>query len=349
MNKVIAICFTFLLIYSIQVLGQDKTAEAPERFVHATVAFWNLENLYDTLNDPLKDDDEFTKEGVKKWNGYKYKEKLKKLSEIIEKMGDDDGPEILGVSEIENKQVLEDLVATPKLASRRYKIAHFDSPDRRGVDVALIYKANYFKPINAVAVTVKEEGNDDFITRDILVVTGVLSNDTITFMVNHWPSRRGNGSEDKRILAATVARRQVDSLVKINPNAKVILMGDFNDDPNNKSILNVLNGKPEKRITGPTDLFNPMFDLFKNGVGTLAFQDVWSLFDQIIMTQALLKNENGKYFYRVGSANSSVKKEQIQAEGRYRGYPFRTYSGNDFTNGYSDHFPVFIYLVQKVK
>jgi hypothetical protein len=320
-----------------------------EQYVQATVAFWNLENLYDTLNDPLKDDDEFTREGVKKWDSDRYLKKLKNLSEIIEKLGDENGPEILGVCEIENRKVLEDLVSTPELINRRYKIVHFDSPDRRGVDVALIYKSNYFKPLNSLSVTVKEANDQDFITRDILVVTGVLSNDTVTFLVNHWPSRRGNGSEDKRILAAGVARKQVDSLVNLNKDAKIILMGDFNDDPNNNSIMEVLHGKPSKKITLRTDLYNPMFDMFKKGIGTLAYQDSWSLFDQMIMTQALTRNVNGKYFYKEESAGVSVQKSQIQQEGRFQGYPFRTYSGNEFTNGYSDHFPVFIYLIQKVK
>lgn len=320
-----------------------------DRFVNATVGFWNLENLYDTLNDPLKDDDEFTREGVKKWDGYRYKEKLKKLSEVIEKLGDENGPEILGVCEIENRKVLEDLVSMPGLIKGKYQIVHFDSPDRRGVDVALLYKSNYFKPFSSASVTVKEEGNKDFITRDILVVTGILSNDTITFIVNHWPSRRGGGSEDKRILAATVARKQVDSLLSINPGSKIILMGDFNDDPNNKSILTVLRGKPEKRITASSDLLNPMFDMFKDGRGTLAYQDTWSLFDQIIMTQELVNNTNGKYFYKEKSVGVSVQKAQVQQEGRYQGYPLRTFSGNNFTNGYSDHFPVFIYLNQKIK
>ncbi len=326
----------------------QNPADTEERYVQATVAFWNLENLYDTINDPLKDDDEFTRGGAKRWNGNRYKQKLQKLSDIIEKLGDENGPEILGVCEIENRTVLEDLISTPALIGRKYKIVHFDSPDRRGVDVGLIYKSGHFKPLNAVAVPVKEEGNKDFITRDVLVVTGLLNNDTVSFIVNHWPSRRGNGNEDKRVLAATVVRRQVDSLQTINPEAKVILMGDFNDDPVNKSIHQVLSARSRKKIVSGSDLFNPMYDMYKNGVGTIAYQDSWSLFDQIIMTQSLLDNKNSKYYYQDGSSGAYVEKRQIQQEGRYQGYPLRTYSGNNFTNGYSDHFPVYIFLVQKV-
>ena len=320
-----------------------------EHYVLATVAFWNLENLYDTLDDPIKDDNEFTPKGVKKWYGERYKKKLTKLSEIIEKMGDSDGPEIMGFAEIENRDVVEDLISSPLLKNRRYKVVHFDSPDRRGIDVALIYKSNYFNPINAAHVNVADTTDPDFITRDILVVTGVLNNDTVTFMVNHWPSRRGGGKDGKRVLAASVARRQVDSLLALNPRAKIMLMGDFNDDPSDRSVLEVLGAKPEKKIASPSDLYNPMYQLHKNGIGTLAYQDNWNLFDQIIMSQELLKNDNHKYFYKKNSAGSFVKKEQVQREGLYAGYPLRTYSGNNFTNGYSDHFPVYIHLLQKVK
>ncbi len=341
---------SFFFLFSILPLVAQKKQEQPtERYILATVAFWNLENLYDTLNDPHTDDDEFTPEGAKNWYGDRYKKKLSKLSSIIEKMGDEDGPEIMGFSEIENKKVIEDLIATPLLKSRHYDIVHLDSKDRRGIDVALIYKANYFKPLKSGWAAVKDSADSKFITRDILVVTGILNNDTITFMVNHWPSRRGNDSEDKRVLAATVARKQVDSIMNSNSEAKIILMGDFNDAPTDKSIFDVLRGKPEKKITSTADLFNPMYKLYKNGVGTLAYQDSWNLFDQIIMSQALIKNANGKYYYKEESASNFVKKDQVQKEGRYAGYPFRTYSGNNFTNGYSDHFPVFIYLMQKIK
>lgn len=348
-SKIILLSF-FITIFTNSIQAQKNSSDTlSERFVLTTVAFWNIENLYDTLNDPNKNDDEFTPNGAKKWYGERYNKKLEKLSEIIEKMGDEDGPEIMGLCEIENKNVLQDLISTPLLKNRRYGIVHFDSPDRRGVDVALIYKVNYFKPLFSSSIGVRDSSDKKFITRDILVVTGILNNDTVTFMVNHWPSRRGGGSEDKRLLAASVAKKQVDSIVALNPNAKIILMGDFNDDPINKSIQNILGGKTENRITSPKDLYNPMFEMFKKGVGTLAFNDSWNLFDQMIMTQALLKNENKKYFYKDNSAGSYVKKVQIQKEGRYEGYPFRTYSGNNFTNGYSDHFPVYIYLVQKIK
>ena len=348
-NCVLSLLFSFLFYTNFTTAQRNVQDSSPDKYYLASIAFWNIENLYDTLNDPLKDDDEFTPKGAKNWYGERYKKKLGKLSEIISTIGDEDGPEILGVCEVENKKVLEDLISTPLLVNKRYKIVHFDSPDRRGVDVALIYKSNYFKPLSSFSITVKDSSDTNFITRDILIVTGILSNDTITFLVNHWPSRRGGGSEDKRILASTIARSLVDSVLNLNPKAKLILLGDFNDDPTNKSIQTVLRGKPEKSIKSATDLFNPMFELFKKGVGTLAHQDSWSLFDQIIMTQALLNNENEKYFYKENSTGVAVKKEQIQEEGRFQGYPLRTYSGNTFTNGYSDHFPVYIYLVQTIK
>jgi len=340
--------YSYLVIGFCLLFSLSGKAQSEEKFYLSTVAFWNLENLYDTIDDPKKDDNEFLPKGIKKWTGERYLQKIEKLSDIIEKMGDDDGPEILGLCEIENRKVLEDLINTPKLKGRKYGIVHYDSPDRRGVDVALLYKTAYFKLLYSKSITVMDVNDSKFITRDILVVTGILSNDTLTFMVNHWPSRRGGGSEDKRILASTVARNQIDSIVKINPISKIILMGDLNDDPTNKSVLNILKGKSLKKISSEEDLFNPMYDMYKKGLGTLAHQDVWGLFDQIIMTQPLLKNYNGKYFYKENSAGVSIRKEQIQQEGIFKGYPMRTYSGNNFTNGYSDHFPVYIYLVQKL-
>ena len=337
-----------LLFYSISsslCLAQVKE----ERFYQATIAFYNLENLFDTYNDSTIDDEEFLPESEKKWVMDKYKDKLEKLSTVIEKLGDEDGPEILGISEIENRNVVADLIETDKLISRGYGIAHIESPDRRGIDVGLIYKKKFFTPISISAVQVIDTTDLEFKTRNLLVVTGELSNDTITFIVNHWPSRRGGGKDDKRILAAKTARKVIDSLMKANPKSKIILMGDFNDDPTDESIFNHLNAKPEKKLKSPITLFNPMYSIFKNGYGSLSYQGTWNLFDQIIISQPLLHNENSKYFYMANSANIFYKKWLINEDGRNAGTPFRTWAGSTYLGGYSDHLPVYLYLLQKVK
>jgi predicted extracellular nuclease len=350
MMKTPGICLLLLLFFwnsQHPIFGQTEK-KAQDSYIHSTIAFWNLENLYDTLNDPDKNDEEFTPNGAKQWTDERYQEKLLHLAEIIDKMGDSDGPEILGVCEIENRQVLEALIATPLLASKQYGIVHFDSPDRRGVDVGLIYKKNFFQPLHAQSITIRDSTDFGFITRDVLSSTGILYNDTITILVNHWSSRRGSGSESKRILAAQVVRNHIDSIVTLHPERKIIVMGDFNDNPNNKSIQEVLNAKAKKKLTEPAMLYNPMAELYKKGVGSLGYQDFWSLFDQMIVSQALLKNENNKFFYMDNSANVYVQKVQVQQEGRFAGYPLRTYSGNTYTGGYSDHFPVYLYLLQQV-
>lgn len=324
--------------------------EKPEgRYYCATVAFYNLENLFDTINDASKDDEEFLPVSDKHWNTEKYNDKLLKLSTVIEKLGDDDGPEILGVSEVENKNVLMDLVKTDKLKSRNYDIAHVESPDKRGIDVGLLYKKKYFTPINIRAVAVNDSTDPEFKTRDQLVVTGKLSNDTVTFIVNHWPSRRGNGKDDKRILAARRARKTVDSLLKLNPNAKIILMGDFNDDPGDNSIYDYLDAKPEKKLENKSTLFDPMYSIHKNGYGSLSYNNAWNLFDQIILSQALLNDKDKKYYYMKNSAAIFYKKWLVNSDGKYAGSPFRTWSANNYIGGYSDHLPVFIYLVQRAQ
>lgn len=318
-----------------------------DKYYCATVAFYNLENLYDTLNDVTIDDEEFLPQSPKKWTTDKYQDKLQKLSTVLEKLGDEDGPEILGVSEVENRSVIEDLIKTEKLSSRGYGIAHVNSPDRRGVDVALLYKKKYFTPITIKGVQVIDTADLEFKTRNLLVVTGLLSKDTITFIVNHWPSRRGGGKDDKRRIAALTARKVVDSLIKINPNARFALMGDFNDDPKDKSISKFLNAQPEKNLDDKTALFNPMHNIHKNGYGTLMYDGAWNLFDQIILSQSLLAVTDNRYYYMKNSASIFYKKWMINQEGKDTGAPMRTWADTRYIGGYSDHLPVYLFLVQK--
>ncbi len=339
------------------ILGQSKEAKKKEQYQITCIGFYNVENLYDTISDPKKQDTEFIPNGNKRWNTQKYQYKLGQLSQVINDMGKEygvDAPLIMGLCEVENKQVLEDLVNHKDLKRKKYGIAHQDSPDHRGVDVALLYRKEYFTFIaqNSHVLTYPSETN--FATRSQLVVTGLFEKDTLSFVVNHWPSRRGGErkSDPKRIAAAKLTRSIVDSLLAKNPKAKVMVMGDLNDCPVDNSVYDYLLAQEDinnKSKDGKPILFNPMYQMHKQGMGTLAHADKWQIFDQIILTPELVAEpEKGKYHYVPKSAKVFMAHYLKQDSGKYKGYPFRTYVGDNFMGGYSDHFPVFIFLGKKI-
>ncbi|MBS1646655.1 MAG: hypothetical protein JST67_04890 [Bacteroidetes bacterium] len=322
--------------------GQEFSLDKNKQYTPVAIGFWNVENFYDTLNDPLKNDEEFLPDGTYAWGTMKYKNKLEHLSTVISMMGTEstpDGLAVLGVCEIENKTVLQDLANTPKLKSRKYKIAHIEGPDRRGVDVAMLYNPKYFSLTSMSAHTVKLVTDNTYPTRDELLVNGKLLGEDFHFIICHWPSRRGGTiSEVNRIAAAKVAQKIIDSLLTINAQAKIILMGDLNDDPTDKSVKTLNTVAKAKDVKNGT-MFNAMETYFKRGIGTLAYNDSWNLFDQQIMTPALVQgNYKTLNFYSSHIFDSSFVKE---TEGKYKGYPLRTHSGGTYTNGYSDHFSVY--------
>ena len=311
------------------------------------IGFYNLENLFDTIDAPEVLDEEFLPGGKNAWTGAKYKDKLHNMARVISELGAEispDGVGILGVSEIENRSVLEDLVKEPALISRQYKIVHFDSPDKRGVDVGLLYQAKYFTVTGAESVPLIIYGatGNRVYTRDILHVTGQMDGNEVHVLVNHWPSRRGGeaGSAPLRNAAATKCRMIFDSLAQANPDVNFIVMGDFNDDPTDPSLKHYLKAKGSVEKVRPGELYNPMLPEFKAGRGTLAHNDAWSLFDQIVISYGLLKGTGGGYkLYKTEIFN---KKFLIQKSGNFVGYPFRTFDNNTYINGYSDHFPVYL-------
>ena len=310
------------------------------------VGFYNLENYYDTLNDPNVNDDEFTPNGANAYSGEVFKKKVENLTSVIEKMGmekTDDGIAILGVAEIENEAVLKVLCASPRLAKRNLKVVHFDSPDERGVDVGLLYNPALFKLMNAQALRVPVELGDRP-TRDVLYVTGKLAGDVTHVFVNHWPSRRGGESatREKRKIAASVSKKIIDSLLKENPLAKIILMGDLNDDPINASVTEVLAAKGKPGEVRTYNMYNPWMAFYKQGNGTMAYQDSWSLFDQILMSSGFLRKiSGGLQFEEAEIFNRSF---MIEKFGTYKGYPKRSYSNGVWNDGYSDHFPTLLYF-----
>ena len=330
------------------------TAEAQQQVRAGLIAFYNLENLFDTIDTPGVLDEEFTPGGPNKWTGSRYLEKLDNMALAISRIGEDDGwsggPAVLGVSEIENRQVLEDLAAHPLLKESNYQIVHYDSPDLRGVDVALMYRPRFFRVTGSASpsLALTDESGEPVFTRDQLVVSGVFDGEPMHFIVCHWPSRSGGEvtSRPRRNAAAALSRRLVDSLMAEDSNAKVLVMGDLNDDPVDESLQKYLraSGKPDRLRNG--ELYNAMFPLFRKGVGSLYYRDGMNLFDQIIMTASLLGNDYSSY--KLAQARVFNSTFLVQKDGQYKGYPLRSFVGTVWQGGYSDHFPVYVIIVRKV-
>lgn len=324
-----------------------------EEYKVAAVGFYNLENLFDTIDNPITNDADFLPSGRLLWNTPKYISKQANMAKVIGLLATElnpDGVAILGVAEIENKKVLEDLVLQDPIKARNYQIVHFDSPDERGIDCGFLYQPKYFKLLGAKAMPVAlvdpKTGEKDY-TRDIVYASGIFDGEPMHLMVGHWPSRRGgeSGSAWMRAAAAAVCRHIADSILTIDPNAKIVVMGDLNDDPNNKSVAKVLNAKGSADALKGNEMYNPMYDFFKNGNGTMAYRDAWSLFDQMIVSKGLVHKATGGWqLYK-----AMVYREPwlLQTEGAFRGYPFRTFVGDIFINGYSDHLPVYLFFLKK--
>ena len=345
--KTTLLCFIFCVII-IQTFAQKQ------QYKSAIIAFYNLENFYDTVNNPNVNDEDFLPEGPKHYNSKVYWTKVEHLATVISQIGTDvniDGPAILGVAEIENDTVLNDLIHHPLIKNRNYKIVHYDSRDIRGVDVALLYNPKYFTVLNSrkLFVRLPEGAKTSFFTRDVLWVKGLLNNDTINVFVNHWPSRVGGEerSAPGRFAAAQVDKKFIDSIEKNNPSTKIIVMGDLNDDPVSASITKGLGAKGNIKDVHEGELYNPWVDMYKKGIGTLAFQDAWGLFDQIMINYSWLnKIQTGFFYYQQHIFNKEFMVENI---GRYKGYPMRTWDGNIYRGGYSDHFPTYIIVLKKMK
>jgi predicted extracellular nuclease len=342
--------FAIALILTLPLLA---ICQKGEEYKVASIGFYNLENLFDTIDSPTTNDVDFLPQGRLHWNTEKYISKQANMAKVIQLLGAElspDGLAILGVAEVENKKVLEDLVLQPSIKNRNYQIVHYDSPDERGIDVGLLYQAKYFSVSSsrAVPVALKDPitGITD-LTRDILYVAGQFDGEPLHIMVGHWPSRRGGeaGSAWARAAAASVCKTLADSIRTVNPNAKIVIMGDLNDDPDNKSLTQVLKAKRNADKIVGDELYNPMYDLYKDGNGTLAYKDSWDLFDQMVVSKGLVNKQVGGW--QLYKAFVFRQPWMLQTDGAFRGYPFRTYVGDIFINGYSDHLPVYLYFLKK--
>ena len=305
-----------------------------------TIAFYNLENLFDTIDDPDTLDDEYTPKGFRKWTNKRYKTKLFKLAKTISEIGLESTkkvPVLVGVAEVENEMVMEDLIQSGPLQGINYGFVHYDSPDERGIDTALIYHKDYFEVLASEAITLmvyNPNGVRDT-TRDILYVHGKLNGEEVHVFVNHWPSRRDGETETdyKRIEAAETILRFMKGVESRHEDPNYIIMGDFNDDPTSKSI---------KTLMKSNRLYNPMDKLFSPDRGSANYKRSWMLFDQIIVSHNFFNYKKGTHSF--AHANIFDGHFLTQFKGKYKGSPFRTYAGRKYLGGYSDHFPVYIQL-----
>ena len=347
MKKTIVIFFLLILTH-----GFSQKLEKNKNYFISAIGFWNVENLYDTLNDKWKNDEEFTPEGTNAWTGQRYWIKIDHLSDVISQMATDatpDGLAILGLCEIENKNVIQDLVNSPRLKKRNYQFVHIEGPDSRGVDPSFIYNPNYFKVSKALAYHVKLVTDSTHKTRDILVIGGFFVGEPLTILVNHWPSRRGGEmlSRANRNAAARLARQIADSVTKADPKTKILIMGDLNDDPVNECVKKYIRTYEDIHFAKDNEYFNPMETPYKQGIGTLAWQDSWNLFDQIMLNKSWIPgNYETWQYYNVRIFNKPFLKSD---HGNFKGYPFRTYSSGSYTGGYSDHFASYIIIAKEKK
>jgi hypothetical protein len=364
----------FLLLVLLSGITHSQAQD--KKYAIHTVAFYNVENLFDTINQANYDEEYLPQNG---WTSKKYNQKLNNLARVIVGIGTNDqqkeSPTILGVCEVENKGVLEDLVKNPQIASKEYGVVHFESPDKRGIDVGFLYQKKHFKPTSYINVplyvyqnkvdTSKKEAKEEkdgeegdklnlnfdavskrVYTRDQLLVTGLLDGEEVHFIVNHWPSRSGGEkrSSPYREAAGRLNRKIMDSLFKINPNAKIITMGDLNDGTTNKSVKEGIGAKLKKGEVKKGGIYNPFEQMANEGNASLFYRDSGDIFDQMMVSESYVRSDfSGWQYWKAGIYN---KQFMIQTTGQYKGYPLRNSPSEP---GFSDHFPVYIYLIKELK
>jgi len=348
--KKLILSLTVVLVGTMAVYAQGK------RYNVYAVGFYNLENLFDTQHDEGKNDYEYLPDGRNKWTDMKYQHKLKNMSKVLAEMGTDKLPGIgctfIGVSEVENARCLTDLCNQEPLKKRNIQFCHIEGPDKRGVDCGLLYNPRFFKvrDVKLVPYVYEKEEDKDHATRGFLTVSGTLAGEHVTVVVCHWPSR--GATSYYRELAGKQVRVLKDSLQQDDPNVKIFIMGDMNDDPMDKSMKKCLGCEAEIKNVGPHDLYNPWYNtLKKQGRGTLMYQGSWNLFDQIVMTPNLLFHEGSSEYNTLKFYKHEIFRRDylFQKEGKYKGNTLRTHAGGVWLDGYSDHLPVVVYLMKEKK
>lgn len=333
MKKLLVLCSFWLCITT-------AVAQNTERELYS-VAFYNLENLFDTIHDSGKNDYEFLPDGSYQWTAKKYEAKLKNLSKVLSSLSRDlipEGPAVIGVAEVENCKVLADLVKQPAISD--YEFVHYEGPDRRGIDCALLYDPKQFSVTTSkLLLSTPFEGDTVHLTRGFLIVDGRMAGERVCFIVNHWPSR--GAKSPVRVHAAKQVKALTDSLLRENKKMKIIVMGDMNDDPMDES-MHALGARKYKRDVKSGQFYNPWWETLEDkGVGTLLYRGKWNLFDQIVLSKPLIKSKKG---LRYAHNEVFIRDYLIQQDGKYKGSPLRTHGGRVWLNGYSDHLPTVIYL-----
>lgn len=341
-------------------LLMSLSASAQKTQQNYVIGFYNLENLFDTYDDPVKNDNEFLPEGKNKWTQAKYEKKLHNMAKVIRSMADNNKRwhTILGISEIENRLVIEDLVSQPEIADANYQIVHYDSPDRRGVDVALLYKPDQFTYLDSESIPFDFNSDIDFSdtdtsyfkTRDILMVHGLIAGEHFAFYVAHLPSRIGGKGGNLRSRGAEIIYNHSRRMEAKYPGIKIVAMGDMNDNPTDDSMAKYLHGQEHLENVTPGEFYSPYISMLKAGYGSLCYQGVWSIYDLELVNynlahapdgglkiQPVTKN-HGKEYYGVVFKRPWMTTQK----GQYKGYPFRTFSNGAFVGGYSDHYPTYI-------
>lgn len=353
---------SILLLLAVFLLGSVNATAQEKKFSLYAVGFYNQENLFDTIHDAGKNDFDFLPTGSYKWNTLKYTHKLRNMARALADMGTDKTPlgcALIGLSEVENDNVLNDLVAQEPLASRNMQYKHIEGPDKRGVDCALIYNPKQFQPYNTfVKQYVYENGDTTHFTRPFLTVQGLLGGDKLTVIVCHWPSR---SAESKfREWGGKQVRALTDSIAAAEPDMKILVMGDMNDDPDNPSMAKCLGARREMKDVAEGDFYNPWWNILrKENRGTLAYNGAWNLFDQIVMSKNLLAGDKEKEYKKDVLSNCETLRYYqnnifqrdylMQTEGKYKLAPKRTTAGGVWLDGFSDHLPVVVYLIKEQK
>lgn len=309
------------------------------------VAFYNVENLFDAVDDPKTSDEDFTPQGKYKWTDASYHIKLQNLAKVIASLDAD----IVGLAEVENREVLEDLIAEPALKSASFQIVHEHSSDGRGIDVALLYRADAFQYQNHETLRPQFTFDRGYRSRDVLKVTGKTADGSnLHLFVNHWPSRRGGReeSEPRRLVLARLVNGSLDKIRQTEPDARFLLMGDFNDDPHNKGLMEILDSKADPALVSNDGLFNPMRTMHNpESYGSLTYQGKWNLFDQFLLSEDLVNASKGLH-YVANSAEVYQPEWMRVGYGRSAEAPKRAIFRGEFRDdGFSDHFPIRLKLV----
>jgi len=358
--KRILIILTALVLFTTMSQAQQTGGK------NYVVGFYNLENLFDIYDDPVKNDAEFLPEGKNKWTEAKYQKKLQNMAKVIRSMKEENGAwhALLGVSEIENRLVLEDLVMEPQIAEANYQIIHYDGPDRRGVDVALLYKPEVFKYLDSESIPFTFEGSSiDFVmdegqknyfkTRDILMVHGTIDGEHFAIYVAHLPSRAGGkkGGNQLRDRGGEIMYNHAMMMQEKYPGIKIVCMGDMNDNPTDPSMAEYLHGRETREEVTDKDFFSPFTSMLKAGFGSLAYQGVWSIYDLLLVNNALANPQDGTFglrqLHKKGYYGRIYNPKFLtNQKGQYKGTPFRTFSNGSFIGGYSDHYPTYIVITK---